>query len=120
MRKRQSLQEEEREAKLLRAWQAWHNDARKTILAGQHRDMFERLLYILEGLRLDSAPLLLAYVRGVDWPAIDTATRQAILHEISSGIIKLRIASGCEPFDDDPFAECPSVFHIIKEEILPA
>lgn len=69
--KRQTKRDEERrlaeDARLVRGWFAWHRDERKAVLAGSHGPMFERLLFILKGLTLKSAPLLLAYVHGVDW-----------------------------------------------------
>jgi hypothetical protein len=81
--------------------------------------MAERLFYILTDLRPSSAPLLIAFIRGVPWADIDDLTRQVILHEISSGIIKLRVANGFAPFDDG-LGDRPSVFHIIREILFPA
>jgi hypothetical protein len=118
----QSQEEKEirKQAKLLRVWQAWHRDQRKTVLAGPHAHMAERLLYIADNIGPGPSPsILLAFVKGVDWTGIDEATRRALLHEIGNGIIKLRVKSGLEPFDDD-LGERPSVFHAIREILFPA
>jgi hypothetical protein len=106
------------EARLLQGWHAFHRDERKVVLAGPHGAMFERLLFILKGMSLTSAPLLLAYVRGVDWPSIDMSTRLNVLHEINTGITNLRARHGLSPFDDG--IERDSVFCLIREILFPA
>jgi hypothetical protein len=78
------------ETHLLRDWLAWHREEPETVLAGEHGAMFERLLYILKTLTLKSAPLLLAYIRGIDWSSVDSPTRLIVLHEVNSGITNLR------------------------------
>ena len=59
------------DARLLRAWKNFHREELETALAGPHGAMVERLAYMLKALELNSAPLLLAYIRGVDWTAVD-------------------------------------------------
>jgi hypothetical protein len=122
MSKQQQEKEVREQARLLQAWRVWHSDARKTILVGPHRDMFERLLFILKDLKLDSAPLLLGYIRNINWATIDAETRQVILHEIGTAITTLRVRNEHVPFDDPiPFPDdLPSVFSIIRELLFPA
>ena len=51
--------------------------------------MIERLVFILKGLTEESAHLLLAFIRGVDWATVDYHTRLVVLHEINAAITKL-------------------------------
>ena len=101
------------DARLLRAWKNFHREELETALAGPHGAMVERLAYMLKALELNSAPLLLAYIRGVDWTAVDYLTRLTILHEINAAITRLRERNGMSPFDDgfpgDP-PNCSSSF----------
>lgn len=106
------------QARLLRNWLNWHRDQRESVLAGPHRAMFERLLFILKGLAANSQPLLLAYIRGIDWSPVDDTTRQIVLHEIGTRITKLRIEHGLAPFDDDPDGG-DNVFRLIKQILFP-
>jgi hypothetical protein len=82
--------------------------------------MVERLMFILKGLTLESAPLLLAYIRGVDWVMVDYPTRLTVLHEINTAITKLRERSGQEPLDDGFPGDCPNVFQTIRTILIPA
>ena len=59
------------DARLLRAWKNFHREELKEALAGPHGPMIERLVFILKALAPDSAAMLLAYIRGVDWQAVD-------------------------------------------------
>jgi hypothetical protein len=108
------------QTQLLRAWLQWHRDDCKAALSGPHAHMVERLLFILKELQPSSQPLLLGYIRGIDWTAIDEATRRTLLHEISDAIIRLRTRSGLEPFDDGPPGDRLPVFLTIKSIFFPA
>jgi hypothetical protein len=102
------------DARLLRAWRQWHREELEEVLAGPHGAMIERLMFMLGGLKSDSAPLLLAYVRGVDWSTVDYLTRLTVLHEINSAVTKLRERNGMSPFDDGVPGERENVFRIIR------
>jgi hypothetical protein len=82
--------------------------------------MVERLKWILGSLTLESAPLLLAYVRGIDWVTIDYPTRLTVLHEINTAITKLRGRNGLSPFDDGFPGDSPNVFQTIRTILIPA
>jgi hypothetical protein len=118
MRRRDITPERERELaeqqRLLRAWKKFHREEREAALAGPHGPMVERLTYILESLELNSAPLLLAYVRGVDWQTVDYSTRLTVLHEVNTAVTKLREHNGLSPFDDGMPGDRPSVFQTIR------
>jgi hypothetical protein len=123
MKRKTKNDEEQRladEARLLRDWLAWHREERKTVLAGPHGAMFERLLYILKTLTPKSAPLLLAYVRGIDWSIIDSPTRLIVLHEINNAITDLRTRHGLAPFDDGWPSGRESVFVTVRQLLFPA
>jgi hypothetical protein len=108
------------DARLLRAWHRWHREERERALAGPHGAMIERLVFILDSLSLQSASLLLAYVRGVEWWTVDYATRLIVLHEINTAITKLRERNGLSPFDDGFPGDRPNAFQIIRAILIPA
>ena len=108
------------DARLLRAWKNFHREELKTALAGPHGAMVERLAYMLKALELSSAPLLLAYIRGVDWTAVDYLTRLTILHEINAAITRLRERNGMSPFDDGFPGDPPNLFQLIRPILIPA
>ena len=62
--------------------------------------MLERQLYILKHLEPRSADVLLAFVRGIDWPATDSQTRLVARHEINPAATKLRERLNLPLFDD--------------------
>jgi hypothetical protein len=68
------------------------------------------------GLELNSAPLLLAYIRGVDWSTVDYPTRLVALHETNVAITRLREYNEMSPFDDgvDMPNERKNIFQIIR------
>ena len=82
------------DARLVRAWRKWHREELGEALAGVHGPMVERLVYMLKALELSSAPLLLAYIRGVDWSAVDYLTRLTVLHEVNTAITRMRERNG--------------------------
>ena len=108
------------DARLLRAWRKWHREEREQALAGPHGAMIERLMFILDNLTRESAPLLLAYIRCVDWATVDCPTRLTVLHEINTAITKMRERNGLSPFDDGFPGDRPNVFQTIRTILIPA
>jgi hypothetical protein len=117
--KQQQEKEAREQTRLLQAWLTWHREERKAVLAGPHAHMVERLFYILKDLKPSSQPLLFGFVRAVPWADIDDHTRRVILREIGDAIVKLRVKSGLEPFDDPLLDDRPNVFGIVKEILFP-
>jgi hypothetical protein len=64
-------------AKMMRAWRRWHREQLEEVFRGPHGPMIERLMVVLKELSLQSAPVLLAYIRGVDWGTVDANHRAA-------------------------------------------
>jgi hypothetical protein len=108
------------DACLLRAWHKWHREERERALLGPHGAMIERLVFILDSLSPQSASLLRAYVRGVEWSTVNYDTRLTVLHEINTAITKFREHNGLSPFDDGFPGDRPNVFQIIRAVLLPA
>jgi hypothetical protein len=107
------------DARMMRAWRRWHREQLEEVLAGPRGPMIERLMFILKELSLQSAPLLLAYIRGVDWSAIDANTRFICLHEINAAIGNMRESHGMA-FCDDPLPGQPeSASRLIKAHLFP-
>jgi hypothetical protein len=102
------------QSRLLRSWRKWHREELEQVLAGPHGAMVERLVFILKSLTLESAPLQLAYVRGIDWSAVDYPTRLVILHEVNTAITRMRERNGLYPFDDGVPGERANVFQVIR------
>jgi hypothetical protein len=98
----------------MRAWRKWHAGELEEVLAGPHGAMVERLVFILKSLEMESAPLLLAYIKGVDWSAIDYPTRLVTLHEVNSALTRMRERNGLSPFDDGMPGDRPNVFQNIR------
>jgi hypothetical protein len=114
MRHNEQQQKLADDARLLRAWRKWHREELETALAGPHGAMIERLMFILNNLARKSAPLLIAYIRGIDWTTIDYPTRLVVLHEINVAITRLRERGGLSPFDDGMPGDRPNVFQTIR------
>jgi hypothetical protein len=104
--------------RLLRAWFKWHRDERDAVLGGPHGAMFERLLFILKNLTPQSQPLLLAYVRGIEWSSVDETTRCVVLHEVGRAIMTLRERRGLPPFDDPLPGQPENVSRIVKRHLF--
>jgi hypothetical protein len=81
--------------------------------------MIERLVYILKELTLKSTSLLLAYIRGIDWSAVDANTRFICLHEINAAIAALRERHGMGAFDDPLPGQPENVSRLIKAHLFP-
>ncbi len=107
------------DARLMHAWRKWHREELETALAGPHGAMVERLMFILDSLTEKSGPLLIAYVRGVDWATVDSPTRLTVLHEVNVAITKLRERAGMAPIDD-PLDDRLNVFQRAKALLFPA
>jgi hypothetical protein len=107
------------DARLLRAWREWHREELQDAITGPHGAMVERLAFILKELTLESAPLLLAYIRGVNWAAIDYRTRLTVLHEVNTAITHLRDRNGMPPFDDGFPGDRANAFQIIRSIVAP-
>lgn len=105
------------DAWLLRAWKTFHREELAQALAGPHGPMLERLMHILKDLA-SSQPVLLAFVRGVDWREIAHDVRFIALHEINTAITKLRERNGLCPFDDGVPGERDNAFRVVKAILL--
>ena len=103
------------DARLLRAWRAWHAEQLQEALVGLHRDVMERLMAQLKDLR--TARELVNAIETMDWSTVDANTRLIALHEINVAICKLRERLGQEPIDDGLWHEPPRAYQLIKQII---
>jgi hypothetical protein len=120
--RRRSAEQEQKladDARLIRAWRKWHREELGEAIAGPHGPMIERLVFILKELKLESAPLLIAYIQGVDWTAVDYPTRLTALHEVNAAITRLRERNGMSPFDDGAPGNRANVFQTIRSIVTP-
>lgn len=105
------------DARLLRAWKAWHREQLEEALAGMHRDVLEQLMLQLKHLR--EVRELLRFIEAQDWNVVDADTRLIALHEINAAITELRERNGLAPIDDALPGERPNVFVHIKDQLFP-
>jgi hypothetical protein len=120
MRRHRSKEQEKELAErnhLLRAWKKFHREELDAALAGPHGPMLERLVFTLKSLTLQSAPLLLAYIRGIDWSTIDYAIRLIVLHEVNTAVTGLRLRANMAPIDDGAPGARDNVFRTIRHLI---
>jgi hypothetical protein len=84
MKRRRSEKEQKLidDARLMRAWRAWHAD-----------QLTRRLMAQLEDLR--SARELVAFITAQDWGVVDANTRLIALHEINAAITRNQSAIRC-------------------------
>jgi hypothetical protein len=105
------------DARLLRAWKAWHREEREAVVAGPHGPVLAELFRMLENLQHVQPPQLIGLVRSINWAAIDYATRLVVLHELDGAITKYREQRGAEPIDDNLFDQPDPPFRVIRRII---
>jgi hypothetical protein len=106
------------EARLLRAWKKFHRDEREAVLTGPHRAVMAELFRMLANLKHVWPPQLIGFVRSIDWPAIDYATRLIVIHETSEAITGFREKRGLPPLDDNLPGEPDTPFRAIRSIVL--
>jgi hypothetical protein len=119
MRRRRTAKEKELadNARLLRAWKAFHRDEREAVLAGPHACTLTELFRMFANLQHMQPAQLIGLVRSIDWAAIDCDTRLVVLHELNIAITKFRVKQGAEPIDDTVDQDTP--FRAIKAILFP-
>jgi|SRR6516225_1900467 hypothetical protein len=117
MRRRRPAQEKNLadDARLMRAFRAWHREQLEEALAGVHADVMNRLMAQLKDLR--SARELVTFIEAQNWSVIDVTTRLIALHEINTAIMRLRERAGQNPIDDALWHERPRAFQVIRNII---
>ena len=117
--RRNSKQEREHEladqARLTRAWRAWHFEQLEEALLGLHGGVLERLMVQLKELR--TARELVNFISAQDCSVVDDDTRAIVLHQINRAITTLRERQGLAPIDDALPGEPLTAFQIIREII---
>jgi hypothetical protein len=105
------------QARLLRVWNAWHQEQRDEALAGEHGAEVAQILSLLDPLELNSgsAAMLTASIQRVDWITIDYDVRLTLLREINQKIMRLRERAGLPPLDDSLPGQPDNVFRRIMQ-----
>jgi hypothetical protein len=101
-------------ARLLRAWKAFHREEREAVLAGPHARTLVELFRVFANLKHVTPAQLVGFVGAIDWSAIDYQTRLIVLHEVNSAITKFREQRGLEPISDPLPGEKESAYQLIK------
>ena len=105
------------DARLLRAWKAFHREERDAVLAGPHGVVLGELFRIIKNLEHIQPSQLIGFARSIDWVKIDTSTKLTVLHELNNAITKFREKRGLEPIDDTVEGEPP--FRQLKAILFP-
>jgi hypothetical protein len=119
---RRSKQEREREragdAKMFRAWKAFHREQRDAALAGPYATTLGELFRMFANIECVQPTQLIGFIGAIDWGAIDYQTRLTVLHEINSAITAYRTKRGLEPIDDNLPGDPDTPFRAIKAIVL--
>jgi len=99
-RSRQELQREKEEKQLSAYYQAHRKQELDAALAGDDGDKLRALIARLDMLTLDTLPQLTDFVRSSGWHTADAKNLFIARRLTGERVIKLREASGREPFDD--------------------
>jgi hypothetical protein len=110
----------EDDARLLKAWRAWHAEQLNSALASSHGAMVAELMGVLDRVELSSAASLLACVQRSDWSAVSYDVRLTVLHQINNTITRLRERHGLPPIDDPLPGRPDNVFRRIKNLMFAA
>ena len=108
------------DARLIRAWRAWHQEQLAEALAGPHGAQISELMTLLGRLEPSSATPLLAFIRRSDWSSVSYDTRLTVLHQINDRITRIRERHGLSPFDDGVPGSRDNVFQIVRSILAPS
>jgi len=120
MTRRKSEKEQKKladDARLIRAWKAWHREECKVVLAGPHGVVLAELFRMLDHLDCVAPAQLIGFAQSINW--IDYATKLTVLHELNNSITAFRAARDLEPIDDPLPGEPESPFRLIKVILFP-
>jgi len=107
------------DARLMRAWRAFHREEREAALAGPYAVTLAELFRMFANLVHVQPAQLVGFIGAIDWAAIDYQTRLTVLHELNTAITKFREKRGLEPIDDPLPRQPDSPFRIIKATLFP-
>jgi hypothetical protein len=108
------------QARLLRAWKAWHREQLDEALAGPHGSTIAQLMLRLDQLELSSAAVLLDFMRRTDWNEVSCDARLIALHQINDAICRLRERNGMAPLDDPLPGQPDNVFRRVRQMLFAA
>ena len=121
--KRQRTAQEKKladDARLMRAWRAFHREEREAALAGPYAVTRAELFRMFANLVHVQPAQLVGFIGAIDWAAIDYQTRLVVLHEINNAITVYREKRGLEPISD-PLQGAPfNAFQRIRAIMFPA
>jgi hypothetical protein len=101
-------------ARLLRAWRAFHREERDTVLAGPHARTLAELFRMFSSIQYVTPAQLVGFIDAIDWSAIDYQTRLTVLHEVNTAITKFRERQGLDSISDPLPGAPPNAFQIIR------
>jgi hypothetical protein len=108
------------QARLLKAWRAWHAERLANAIAGTHGTIIAELMTLLDRLELNSTAALLDFMRRSDWSSVSYDVRLTVLHQINQAITRLRERNGMAGIDDPLPGQPNNVFRRIKHMLFAA
>jgi hypothetical protein len=122
MKRRRTAKEQKLadDARLMRAWRAFHREEREAVFAGPHGVVLSELFRMLDNLKLVQPTQLVGFAQSINWASIDCATKLTVLHEINNSITGLRTKRDLEPIDDPLPSEPESPFRQLKAILFPS
>jgi len=121
--KRQRTAQEKKladDARLMRAWRAFHREEREAALAGPYAVTLAELFRMFANLVHVQPAQLVGFIGAIDWAAIDYQTRLTVLHELNTAITAFREKRGLEPIDDNLPGDPDTPFRTIKAILFPS
>ena len=108
------------DARLMRAWRAFHREEREAALAGPYAVTLAELFRMFANLVHVQPAQLVGFIGAIDWAAIDYQTRLTVLHELNTAITAFREKRGLEPIDDNLPGDPDTPFRTIKAILFPS
>jgi hypothetical protein len=117
MKRRQSQKDKELadNARLLRAWRAFHCEEKAAVLAGPYARTLAELFRAFANIECVQPAQLVGLVGMINWSDIDSTIRLTVLHELNSAIVRYREKRGLPPIDDPLPGEPDNAFRIVKK-----
>jgi hypothetical protein len=117
MKRRRTAQEKKLadDARLLRAWRAFHAEEKTAVLAGPYSATLVELFRMFSNIECVQPAQLVGFIGAIDWSGIDRQTRCVVLHELNNAIVRHRTSRGLAAIDDPLFDQPDNVFRIVKK-----
>ena len=109
----------EDDAKLIRAWRAWHKEQLDEACASAHGAIVSEVMTVLNNIEQCEPSTLLDLMRHTDWRTVGADVRLVLLHQTSEKVMSVRERAGLPPIDDGFDHEPDGLFRRVKQLLFP-